>query len=416
MVSRPSAFHGATDAVPAPVRLLLARLLAGGHEAVLVGGCVRDLVRGARVTDFDVATSAPPEAVLALFPRAIPIGLHHGTVMIPTATGPVDVTTYRAGPRLDDDLAHRDFTVNAMAWDPVTERLIDPYEGRADLRAGRLRAVGDPRARLGEDPLRALRAARMVASLELEPDAPLEEALAAAAARLEGVARERIRRELEALLLAPRAGAGLALLRRTGLERALLSGQGSPDAPGVVDRVPVELPIRLAAWLRGLDPRGPLARLRFSRGTVQETARLLDHHPLDDRADPGSEVTVRRLLRRVGEERVGALFALREAELAETPDAAAHARLAALRETVARVRRSGALALRRRDLALDGRAVMTILGCGPGPHVGSALDFLTEEVIREPACNTPEGLRARLEAWWRASPAATPETVGRGGA
>ena len=108
----------AFEAVPPAVLSLVRRLGDAGHEAVLVGGGVRDLLRGVAVSDFDVATAASPEAVLALFPRAVPIGLAHGTVMVPTAAGPVDVTSYRAGPSLRDDLAHRDFTLNALAWSP----------------------------------------------------------------------------------------------------------------------------------------------------------------------------------------------------------------------------------------------------------------------------------------------------------
>ena len=151
------------DLVPDPVRELLDRLTGAGHISVLVGGCVRDLLEGRDVRDFDVATAATPEQVLALVARAIPTGLHHGTVMVPTAAGPVDVTRFRAGPRLEDDLAHRDFTINAVAYDPAQDLRIDPHGGVEDLRAGRLRAVGKASERLAEDPLRVLRAARMVA-------------------------------------------------------------------------------------------------------------------------------------------------------------------------------------------------------------------------------------------------------------
>jgi len=151
------------------------------------------------VHDFDVATPAPIERVLALFPRAIPIGLRHGTVMVPTPAGPVDVTRFRSGPRLVDDLAHRDFTLNAIAWSPGGA-LVDPHDGVADLAAGRLRAVGDADARLAEDPLRALRAARLVAERGFTPDPALVAAMARAAPAVAGVAAERLRAELERLL------------------------------------------------------------------------------------------------------------------------------------------------------------------------------------------------------------------------
>ncbi|NNL67506.1 MAG: CCA tRNA nucleotidyltransferase, partial [Myxococcales bacterium] len=159
--------------VPAAVRRILAALAAAGHPSVLVGGCVRDLLQGRPVHDFDVATPAPPEVVLERFARAVPIGLRHGTVMIPTEAGPVDVTTFRAAPgaapassadeALSRDLGLRDFTVNALAFRLDPPELIDRHGGLSDLAADRLRAVGSAEARLAEDPLRALRAARLLA-------------------------------------------------------------------------------------------------------------------------------------------------------------------------------------------------------------------------------------------------------------
>src|SRR5215475_5013053 len=108
-------------AIPPAVRALLDALHRAGHPSYLVGGCVRDLLRGREVADFDVATPASPEELLAIFPRSIPIGLRHGTVMVPTPAGSVDATSFRGGPKLEEDLAHRDFTINAIAYDPREE-------------------------------------------------------------------------------------------------------------------------------------------------------------------------------------------------------------------------------------------------------------------------------------------------------
>jgi tRNA nucleotidyltransferase (CCA-adding enzyme) len=403
----------ARDVPPAVLELLRA-LAGGGFDAALVGGCVRDLLRGAPAVDFDVATAAPPEAVLLLFPRAVPIGLRHGTVMVPTRTGPVDVTSFRAGPRLEDDLGRRDFTVNAMAWRPDDGALVDPFGGRADLAAGRLRAVGDAAARLAEDPLRALRAARLVATLGLAPDPRLEAALSGVRAALPAVARERIRQELARLLVAPHAGAGLALLRRSGIEAELVP-DSAPDASALLDRLPASLPLRLAAWLRAPagEPAGrsgaraaraesALARLRFPRRVAQHVAALVRAHPIERDVDPRSDASVRRLLRRIGAEDAAGLLALREAELtladSGSPGATTDRQLVGeLHAALARVRAAGETALQRLDLALDGRAVMAALGRGPGPHVGEALRYLTERVIDDPESNTPERLRALLQ-------------------
>ncbi len=390
--------------VPPAVRGLLRTLADAGHEAVLVGGCVRDLLRGVPVGDFDVATAASPERVLALFPRAIPIGLAHGTIMVPTPAGPVDVTSFRAGPSLRDDLAHRDFTLNALAWSPVENRLIDPFGGRRDLAQGALRAVGSARDRLAEDPLRMLRAARLVAQLGVRADAELEQALRDAHATLAGLARERVRRELALLLLAPHAGAGLALLRHTGLESELAPGAAA-DAAEVVPALPLDLELRLAGWLRGARIAAVLRNHRYSRRVITRVEHLLRLHPIESAAHAAHAASVRRLLKRAGEPEFDALVALRRAELAHgeasrrSDAAAASERLRELEHAVAEVRRSGALALHRFDLAIRGDEVMKLLGGGPGPHVGLALRFLTECVIEDPACNTPDALRARLVDW-----------------
>ena len=377
------------------------RLAETGHGAYLVGGCVRDGLRGQVMRDFDVATSAPPQAVLELFPGAIPIGIRHGTVMIPSAAGPVDVTTYRVGGTLEADLAHRDFTINAMAYDPRRGELIDLFEGRSDLSKGRLRAVGAAKDRLAEDPLRALRAARIAASLEFEVAPELEHAMSEVRPRLSEVAGERVRRELAAMFTGPAAAEALALLQRTGID-AELAPDAPDDAARVVGRLPCELELRLAGWLRGAKAGRILRRLRFPRRSVERVEHLLRQHPIEAGAKPQRDAAVRRLVRRVGEQNLTGLFALRRAELAanSVPDAAAiAAQLDELEAAIERVRRAGALTLRRFDLALDGRAAMDHLGCEPGPRVGRALAYLTERAVEDPSCNTPETLRALLDAW-----------------
>jgi len=385
------------DALPPPVQALLDALAGAGHEAVLVGGCVRDRARGAPVHDFDVATSASPAALLALFPRAVPIGLRFGTVMVPTPAGPVDVTQYR-GPSLEEDLARRDFTVNAIAWDPVRRAAFDPHGGLADLAAGRLRAVGRAEERLAEDPLRALRAARVAAELGLAVDPALEAALPASAAPLGRVAAERVRSELLRLLAGPRPLPGLALLRRSGLEAALVPNVRE-DALRVIDALPPDPTLRLAAWLRGTSAAGVLARWRVPRAQRLEVETLLALHPVDETAG-ADDAGARRLRKRAGGARqLERALALREAECAagSLPDpAAVRARLAALRERLARTE---AQAVVRAELALTGADVMAYLGVGPGPQVGAALRHLMERVLEDPAENTAARLRERLRVW-----------------
>jgi len=367
---------------------------------VLVGGCVRDTLRGASVDDFDVATSAPVETTLELFPQAVPIGLRYGTVMIPTPAGPVDVTRFRAGGTLEADLAHRDFTLNAIAWDPQANRQIDPFSGEQDLRAGLLRAVGDPRDRFAEDPLRALRAVRIGACLELELAPGLLEAMAWAAAKLSEVAVERLRRELEGILLAPGVRRGIEWLRASGIE-AQLAATVRADAGALLERLPPDLVLRLAAWLRGTDPQTTLGPLRFSERIIAQVARRVARHPID-REPLEREVAARRLLAKAGADTVEDLLRLRQAELDAAETDAGQVRLDTIRSLIDRVKRRPGLSVRRRDLALSGSEVMQITGLAPGRSVGAALDHLLECVLENPAHNTRETLREDLLAWQRA--------------
>ncbi len=388
---------------PDAVRRVLETLAGAGHEAVLVGGCLRDLCLGRPVTDWDVATAAPPDAVLALFPRAVPIGLRHGTVMIPSAAGPIDVTTFR-GPDLAGDLARRDFTMNAMALALAPPRWLDPEGGLTDLRSGRLRAVRSAHARLAEDPLRALRAVRLAAELDLALDGELESALAGAAQGLRDVAAERVRCELERLFQAPRVGPALVRLRRSGLEAVIARGPIAPDAAAVVAALPPDLTLRLAGWLRGRDARAVLGRLRFPRARAVAVAERVRLHPIDGR---NGAPDLGRLLLRLGRRGVQDLLALREAEIAaeslSPPDAERAAkRVAELRAALLGLERGGALAGGRPRLAVGGGDVMRWLGCPPGPRVGRALRFLTLQILEDPARNVPAVLQGLLRAWHEA--------------
>jgi tRNA nucleotidyltransferase/poly(A) polymerase len=264
--------------------------------------------------------------------------------------------------------------------------------------------VGSAVDRLAEDPLRALRACRLLAVLGLRVDPELEAALPGARAGLARVARERVRHELCELLLAQGVAAGLACLRRSGIEADLAPGAAA-DAGPVAAALPADLDLRVAAWLRGARSTPILRMLRFPRRCTEAVAAILRAHPIDRDSAGASDLAARRLLRRVGEQRFAQLAALRRAELvagagAASPGAqAALARLSDLEEAVARVRRQGALALRRFDLALDGADVMRLLACGPSPLVGRALRFLTDAVVEDPSRNTPEALERLLAAW-----------------
>jgi tRNA nucleotidyltransferase (CCA-adding enzyme) len=376
--------------VPSAILELLRTLGAHGHQAVLVGGCVRDALRGEPARDWDVATSAASAEILQLFPRAVAIGGAHGTAMVPCSPYPVDVTPFREA-SLEGDLAHRDFSVNAIAWDPLDDVWWDPMGGRDDLSAAVLRAAGDPEARLREDPLRALRAARLATDLGLAPDTALRAALPGAARGLQSVPAERVRAELDRLLAADVCAPGVELLRVSGIE-AMLFPDTRDDALELLRTLPRDRDLRLAAWLRGTRASRLLSKWRFPKQRAKEIAFVLSVHPVEEhfQRDAGA----RRLRRRAGSEvTLRRTLILRRHELAlggEDTDA--------LEQLEAALARTEGNALTAADLALDGLEVGTLLDLEPGPIIGRALRFLVECVIEDPDRNTPERLAALLRS------------------
>jgi tRNA nucleotidyltransferase (CCA-adding enzyme) len=441
---------------PAPVLAVLARLREGGHRAYLVGGTVRDVVLGRESGgSIDVATDLTPDEVMRRFPHVAPTGLPHGTVTIVDGAWAIECTTFRReGAYLDarrperveftddpeQDLARRDLTVNAMAWDPAAGELLDPQGGALDLERHVLRAVGEPFERFREDALRPLRVARFAATLEMEPDEPLRRALAALAAPGSGyagasVAAERVRDELGRMLGAREPSRGLEVLREAGLlgiwlpELARCRGvpQNRFHAYDVYfhslyacDAAPRDKPVvRWAALLHDLgkpDTRverqgeGTFYNHQFVGGEIAD--RLLERlrMPLADRARivhlvrehmfdyrPGwSDAALRRWLRRVGPEHVADLFDLRIADmLGNGLRQGFPTYLEQMRGRIEALLRESS-ALRVTDLAVNGDDVMRELALAPGPAVREALEALLEEVLDDPGRNAREHLLARL--------------------
>ncbi|HKA16659.1 MAG TPA: hypothetical protein VKH41_16680 [Myxococcota bacterium] len=387
---------------PGPVRLppavadAIARIAARGHETHVVGAAVAALIAGEPVHNFEIATAADGRALLALFASAVPLDPELRRVLLPSAAGPIDLVPHAHASGICGELAHRDFTLHALAAD-AEGRVLDPFGGCADAAASRLRCVGRPSERFAEDPLRMLRAVRLVATRGLTPAASLAAALREQPERIIEVREARVRGELHALLLGRFADRGLALLRECGLEAVIAEGVAD-DAAAIVASLPPDLELRLAAWLRGTRAVRILRRLREPRSRVVAVERLLHLHPIDAVADPTHDAAFRRLVRRSSALLPG-LLALREAEIAlRREGTSARERLEALRRASDRARAPIADE-DETPLALDGRAVMEILGCGPGPEVGRALRHLGKAVAADPACNNPSALRERLLAW-----------------
>lgn len=420
---------------------------------------MRDLARGEPVTDWDVGTSAHPEEVLRLFPGAVPTGLKHGTVTVILPTGPCEVTTFRLESGYSDarrpdhvtftkdvnaDLARRDFTVNAMAWDPIAGHEVDPFGGRADLAARLLRAVGDPAVRFREDGLRPVRAARFAATLEFEIEEKTRAALGESRGQVERVAAERIRDELIKMLGAPRPSKGLEVLRGAGLLAWILPElfacvavpQNRYHAYDVyfhtlfaTDAAPSGKPaVRLAALFHDVGKpltraekengdatfynhqfesarlaEEAMTRLKFGRDTIQQVVHLVRHHMFDYRPE-WTDATVRRFVRTVGAENVADLFDLRIADnLGNGIKTGFPHYLGELSDRIAKVI-AAEEALTLRDLKVDGADVMHELGLPPGPEVGRVLERLLEDVLEDPSLNVRERLIARMRTASRGLP------------
>src|SRR2546429_7064670 len=217
-------------------RRVAARLREHGHRAYFAGGCVRDMVRGLTPKDYDVVTAARPEAVQTLFPRTFAVGVHFGVIIVLENGFQFEVATFRSDDAYidgrhpsavhfsspEEDAQRRDFTINGMFYDPVAEKMIDLVGGRADIDAKRVRAIGDPAQRFGEDRLRMLRAVRFATVLGYEIEKATWDALATNAESINQISAERIRDELIRTFLSPNRVRGWDLLDSSGLMRAIL--------------------------------------------------------------------------------------------------------------------------------------------------------------------------------------------------
>lgn len=207
-----------------------------GFKAYFAGGCVRDQVMGREPQDYDIATDAPPDTVIRLFPKTIPAGVSFGVVIVLNGPYQFEVATFRSDGRYldgrhpvevrfsneEEDAKRRDFTINGMFYDPIAGRVVDYVGGQADIKAGLIRCIGDPQARFSEDKLRLMRAVRFSVQFDYKIEEKTDQALHQLADQITVVSAERIRDELSKILTGPRPAQGMHLLRQTGLLKAIL--------------------------------------------------------------------------------------------------------------------------------------------------------------------------------------------------
>lgn len=431
--------------VPADVEKVVDRLLDAGHDAYVVGGSVRDALRGVDPHDWDVTTDATPEQIQSVFRRSL-YNNRFGTVVVRSGEHEVEVTTYRTEAEytdhrrpdtvaftasLEEDLARRDFTMNAMAWRPpragTPGELVDPFGGRRDLDARVLRAVGEPDERFREDALRMLRAVRFATLLDLRIDGPTADAIRRNAGLTTALSGERIQQEIVKMLSADRPSAALRMLSDLGVLAVICPEleecRGTPQEKAAAENVfehslatldatpRDDLALRLAGLFHDIGKpdtyadghfhqhefvgeakaRAILKRWKFDRDTVAEVSHLIRHHMFWYETE-WSGSAVRRFIRNVGLDNIPALFALRRAD--NIGSGARSPRMYALDALWRRVQEEidAANAFSPRDLAIDGNDIMTALGLQQGPVVGRIINALFERVLDDPALNEREKL------------------------
>ena len=426
-----------------------------GHEAVLVGGCVRDVFLGRDPHDWDVATNAMPDQVQKAFDHTIPTGIKHGTVTVVVGGQHIEVTTYRAdgaysdgrhpdevklGVTLEEDLSRRDFTMNAIAVDPVRGHIVDPWDGKKDIEDRIIRAVGHAEERFREDGLRMMRAVRFAATLGFELEQGTRMALRNSLGFLDGVSAERLRDELVKLLGAEKPSVGLRLAALTGLLWKVI-----PELAAQVEH-PQNSHHKLDVWWHTLmtvdnampDPihrmgallhdvgkpacaepaYGPgqfsfhghaekgaetakdiMERLKFSNKDIERVVTMVRRHmALFGYSTETKKKHLLRIIKKVGVERLPDILCLTFADtIAKGDGEDPEVRFEGLRERLWEAMKEHA-EVEKSQLAINGRDLMTHLNIKPGPQIGQILQALLELVLEHPEFNTRDILLGRASA------------------
>lgn len=424
---------------PGAVLNIVRTLRDAGFETWCVGGAVRDALLGHAHLDWDLATAATPPQVRRLFKRTVPVGIEFGTVGVLDGAGAMhEVTTFRRdvqhdgrhavvefGASLDEDLARRDFTINAIAFDPISGQLHDPFHGRADLDARLVRAVGDAEARMLEDRLRALRAIRFAARFDFALEPSTWRAIVNSAPFLSRLSPERVKQEIEKTMDQARCPSGaFRQWRDAGAFASLVPSLSrvSDEVLAAVDALPLPGPrtrpqrriLRIAALMSELsakDAEQALRQLRFSNVDVAWITALVDRWQREGpaltsalcSADGVDDRFVRRLAASVGRLRVGAFMRVAaarwSAQFAPGEDATptpSPTRIRQLHRRLLLTAFNGVI--ETADLAIDGDDLRH-WGVPPGPQLGVILNRLLNAAIDDPSLNTRDALE-RLVATW----------------
>jgi len=441
--------------LPKEVKDIISTLEGGGFEGYLVGGCVRDLFRGVKPEDFDVATNAKPKEITKIFKKSYSDN-NFGTVTVLTEKKEknlreIQITPYRVESNYKDkrhpeevkfvedikeDLKRRDFTMNAIAFHPE-KGVIDPFKGKKDLEEKTIRAVGSAKERFSEDALRMMRAVRFSATLGFKIEEETRKEIKKNAHLLSKISAERIRDEFVKIVNSKRAKEGVEELRKLGLLKEflpeLLEGYGvaqnkhhiydcyehAVNALEYAAKKNFGVHVRLAALLHDVAKprvkkgkgeeaifhnhevvgakmtRGILKRLKFKKDDVEKVTLLVRYHLFYYNVGEVSESSVRKLLRRVGKENIEELLQVRMADRigSGVPKAEPY-RLRHMRYLIERVSEDP---ISTHMLKAGGGDVMEIMDIAPGPLIGDVLNILLARVINNPQLNEKEKLREEIE-------------------
>jgi len=447
--------------IPSEVKTVINKLKKHDFEAFIVGGCVRDLLKGAEPKDWDIATSAKPEEIQKVFPKSF-YENKFLTVTVQTgskneAAKEVEITTYRSESKYTDkrhpdeiafarniqeDLARRDFTINAIALDiPAVKsqdlKIIDPFFGQKDLKDGVIRAVGVAQDRFAEDALRMMRAVRFATTLGFDIEEKTALAIKKNAGLLKDISKERVRDELVKIIAADRAAQGIEMLRFLGLLKYIMPeleegygiGQNKHHIYECYEHALFSLKyaaekkfnfhVRTAALLHDIgkpkSKRGEgenatfynhemigakmteqlLTRLRFSKKDIEKITKLVRFHLFYYNVDEVTESSVRRLVRQVGQENMEELLQVRMCDRigSGVPKAEPY-KLRHLKYVIDKVAQDP---ISVKMLKVTGGDVMKFLGIQPGPKVGQILDILLSYVLEEPKNNKKDFLKKEIE-------------------
>lgn len=434
--------------IPSKVETIIKTLEEAGFEAYAVGGCVRDTILGRRPDDWDITTSAAPDQVKALFRRTVDTGLKHGTVTVLMEKEGFEVTTYRLDgeyedgrhPKevtftasLEEDLKRRDFTINAMAYNPA-RGLVDMFGGIADLEKKIIRCVGDPMERFTEDALRIMRAVRFSAQLGFEIEEKTEEALGVLAPNLKHVSAERIQAELVKLLVSPHPDylrtayqAGITKEFLPEFDACMETEQNTPHHCFTVGEhtlhaladIRADRVLRLTMLLHDIGKpvvkktdengrdhfktHGPvgermaqtiLRRLKFDNDTIKKVCRLIKWHDLRPSAQ---EAEVRKAVYTIGEDLFPLYLEVQRADMRAQSNYKRQQKQRRLDEVEQLYReitaRGDCVSLK--TLAVTGTDLIKA-GVKPGKQIGEILDGLLQEVLENPGLNEKELLLSRI--------------------